>query len=124
MFFVEVPVDVLLHEQVEAIVKVAPHVRVEMDPADALWVGGSSHSVQFGQKTAPAIHHHISEIFLSLNWSLHAIFDILELEELAKSVSHATQRPQVHGIHHRGVECKGLKQEWNCKSFSCLQSKR
>ena len=63
-FFVEVPVDVLLHEQVEAIVKVAPHVRVEMDPADALWVGGSSHSVQFGQKTAPAVHHYISEIFL------------------------------------------------------------
>ena len=66
-FVLCLPVDVLLHEQVEAIVKVAPHVRVEMDPADALWVGGSSHSVQFGQKTAPAIHHHISEIFLSLN---------------------------------------------------------
>ena len=36
----ELPVDVLLYEQVEAFIKVAPHVRVEMDSSDALWVRG------------------------------------------------------------------------------------
>jgi hypothetical protein len=28
--------DLLVHEQVEAVVEVAPHVRVEVDPSDAL----------------------------------------------------------------------------------------
>ena len=36
----ELPIDVLLYEQVEAFIKVAPHVRVEMDSSDALWVRG------------------------------------------------------------------------------------
>ena len=62
MFFVEVPVDVLLHEQVEAIVKVAPHVRVEMDSSNALWMRRYVQPVQLGHKTAPAVHHHIPEI--------------------------------------------------------------
>ena len=58
----ELPVDVLLHEQVEAVIKVAPHVRVEMDSSDALWVRGRVHPVQLGHETAPAIHHHMPEI--------------------------------------------------------------
>ena len=43
-----IPVDVFLHEQVETIVKVAPHVRIEMDPANALWVRGENIPKHFG----------------------------------------------------------------------------
>ena len=35
--------------------------------------------------------------------------DVLELEELSKSVAHATQRPEVHRVHHRGMKRKSLK---------------
>ena len=45
---VDLPVDVLLHEQVEPVVKVAPHVRIEMDPANVLWVRGKNIPMQFG----------------------------------------------------------------------------
>ena len=57
------PVDVLLHEQVEAVVKVAPHVRVEMNPPDALWVRGSLDPVQLGDKAAPTVHYNVSGQF-------------------------------------------------------------
>ena len=57
------PVDVLLHEQVEAVVKVAPHVRVEMNPPNALWVRGSLDPVQLGNKAAPPVHYNVSGQF-------------------------------------------------------------
>ena len=57
------PVDVLLHEQVEPVVKVAPHVRVEMNPPDALWVRGSLDPVQLGDKAAPTVHYNVSGQF-------------------------------------------------------------
>ena len=57
------PVDVLLHEQVEAVVKVAPHVRVKMNPPNALWVRGSLYPVQLGDKAAPTVHYNVSGQF-------------------------------------------------------------
>ena len=62
-FVLCLPVDVLLHEQVEAVVKVAPHVRVEMNPPDALWVRGSLDPVQLGDKAAPTVHYNVSGQF-------------------------------------------------------------
>ena len=62
-FVLSLPVDVLLHEQVEAVVKVAPHVRVKMNPPDALWVRGSLDPVQLGDKAAPTVHYNVSGQF-------------------------------------------------------------
>ena len=62
-FVLSLPVDVLLHEQVEAVVKVAPHVRVKMNPPDALWVRGSLDPVQLGNEAAPTVHHNVSGQF-------------------------------------------------------------
>ena len=54
----------LLHEEVQPIIKISPHIRVEMDPANTfrMWRGG--HIVQAGKEARQAVHHHISEITL------------------------------------------------------------
>ena len=50
-----------LHEEVQSIVKISPHIRVEVNPANTFWVRRGVHIVQPGKEARPSIHDNISE---------------------------------------------------------------
>ncbi len=65
-----------MHEFVESIIKVSPHVRIEVNSSDTLRMWGRRNIV--GQNESP--RHAIEE-------------DVLDLEELANAVTRSAQGP-------------------------------
>ena len=75
------------------IVKITPHVRVEVYTTDALGMRRGVNIVQSCQVAGPAVHHNVSEhgwlLWLHHNVSFGSV-DLLEMKELAQEVTHAT----------------------------------
>ena len=70
-----------MHEFVEPVVKVSPHVRVEMDPSDALRMRRGRHVV--GEEEGPG--QSVEE-------------DVLDVKELAYAVPRAAEGPKVDNL--------------------------
>ena len=51
----------LLHEQVQSIIKISPHIRVEMNPTDTLGVRRGGYIVKISKEAGTAVHYNISE---------------------------------------------------------------
>ena len=73
-----------MHEQVEAAVEVAPHVRVKMDPSDAFRMRRSRNVVGQNKGSRESVED-----------------DVLDVEELADAVPGAAESPEVQFLEIR-----------------------
>ena len=73
-----------MHELVKAIVEVSPHVRIEMNSSNAFGMRWGRNSIGENKGTRQAVEE-----------------DVLDVKELAHTVTCTTQGPQVHFLINR-----------------------